>query len=313
MTQPPATAESGSHQDTGQTLNAEQLLADSEMEQFHACILRDRWLSADTGGEALRMLAGGWHCERSSSQMHKRGPGAREALQVHCRGSLCVAVVRGSHYALPGDILWQCDALERTISAFGVPGFRASLGSGECVMLVEETSKHTILYFYNGRTCLLRCWRNNSGADSDSEASEGRASKGARDASRTTGSKRSARATRGKRTKGGAVEKSEPATGDTSSDVAKWATGKDLAALISTLGHFAHALGQETPALPDANLLRGHPAALRKAYHKACLLLHPDRHVNSPAGVQALALALFQGLSEAFVASEARAAEDFEC
>ena len=73
--------------------------------------------------------------------------------------------------------------------------------------------------------------------------------------------------------------------------------------MLSSLGEFSGAFGTEL-AQPDARALRGQAAATRKAYHRACLRLHPDRQVGASESTQALALALFQSLSAAFVAAQ---------
>ena len=94
--------------------------------------------------------------------------------------------------------------------------------------------------------------------------------------------------------------------------MARWAEGKDLVALLGSLGEFASAFDGELPPT-DVRALRSEDAARRKAYHKACLLLHPDRQMGSSAATQALALALFQTLSAAFVAASSPHEESLAC
>lgn len=339
----------------------EQQLAAAEEELFKACLRRDAWLNADSGGQALQHLAGMdlWSGERSASLMRRRGkpfdgPGAVEMLQIHRRGTQIVAVALSSPLAAAGDILWQADALHRTVSDFNVPCWRAMVGSRPAVMMVEEASKHTVLYFYSGKVCLLRCWRRRnppsdsprSDTSSELESFRPRAKPGkkAANVSATVGEK-SARgpsseqgARKGRRHKQRAQQRhrssssptrgaSPPAAGQAGPDephaadapervaersVARWAEGKDLVALLGSLGEFASAFDGELPPT-DVRALRSEDAARRKAYHKACLLLHPDRQMGSSAATQALALALFQTLSAAFVAASSPHEESLAC
>jgi hypothetical protein len=93
--------------------------------------------------------------------------------------------------------------------------------------------------------------------------------------------------------------------------VAKWAAGKDLVALLSTLGEFSNSFAVALPQ-PTPRMLQGDQAALRKAYLRACLQLHPDKQVGASASTQAIALSLFQSLSAAFVAMQPPA-RDLSC
>ena len=89
--------------------------------------------------------------------------------------------------------------------------------------------------------------------------------------------------------------------------MASWAAGKDLAGLVSTVGELAGALpaasGLPTLDAHKTGVLRSQPAALRRAYRKALLCCHPDKHVSTPADEQAVAAAVFHALSSAFAAA----------
>ena len=114
---------------------AEEYAEAADQELFKACLRRDAWLSND--GNALGCLNGSmpWHGERSAALMRRQGgpssagPGGREIMHVHRRGSHCVAIVLSSAHAEAGDIVWQVDTRERTVSSFGVPGYSALVGS----------------------------------------------------------------------------------------------------------------------------------------------------------------------------------------
>ena len=80
----------------------------------------------------------------------------------------------------------------------------------------------------------------------------------------------------------------------------EWAAGKDFFAMLQTLSDF-----------PDLNLNRGvgtsrdlakgaPPAAIRKAFHRASLSLHPDRLVGLKTPRRAEAEEIFKVLSAAF-------------
>ena len=81
-----------------------------------------------------------------------------------------------------------------------------------------------------------------------------------------------------------------------------------LPALLVALSEFRGVFGPEArqkllQAAPAAEGATG-PAAARqvmRAYHAACLQLHPDRHATSPPEMRALAEELFKVLSAAFV------------
>ena len=61
------------------------------------------------------------------------------------------------------------------------------------------------------------------------------------------------------------------------------------------------AFGPQLPHLPsyDMGALRSDPSALRKAYHKALLAVHPDKQNDASTGAQAVAIELFHALSAA--------------
>ena len=71
--------------------------------------------------------------------------------------------------------------------------------------------------------------------------------------------------------------------------------------MLARLHDFDGALALRLPQ-PDSPTLRRDGRALRRAYHKAVLFLHPDKHVESPAAAQSLALALFQTCAAAYAA-----------
>lgn len=309
--------------------NSERWLESVETELFKACSLRDQWLRADPKGEAFQALHGEWIGERSKSRKADHG---REAMIVHCKGSVVAAVVHTSPFASIGEILFVADATARTVTQFGVPGFEATVGSTRCVMLLEEAGKHTVLYFYAGQECCLRCWRRSGTSDSDSEddSKEGgpAASTGAADAGSvgapTAKVPRPAEGGKAERHKAGwhgkkqravlshqdedAGQRSDAAVGER---VSRWAAGKDLAGMLGTLGDFSRDFSTALPQ-PEVSALRGSQAALRKAYHGACLRLHPDKLVDGSQSTQAVALALFQSLSAAFVASQSKE-KDLSC
>ena len=86
--------------------------------------------------------------------------------------------------------------------------------------------------------------------------------------------------------------------GSVSGAVDRWARGKDLGAMLCALQPFAHVLGEVPPATAPADL---RPQAMRAAYRRACLQLHPDRHVGSSPHTRAVAEELFKVLSAAYV------------
>jgi hypothetical protein len=87
-----------------------------------------------------------------------------------------------------------------------------------------------------------------------------------------------------------------------STRVDRWAVGKDLAEMLSTLRDFADEFGVfNTEHEPDrlAQLLRRRPAAMRRAFESACHELDAERHERAPPSVQAIAQFLEQKLSRA--------------
>ena len=273
--------------------------------------------------------------------------------------SIFVATVLSSPHALSGEVVWQVDAREKTLSAFGEPGYGSLLlgGSVPCVLLVEATAEATILYFYSGRTCMLRCWRRNGHRRRRSSGEGAQAPKqqqyeqqqqkqqqqqqrahsreqrrarqphdGARKAkkrrrsgegrARGGGGNGSSDGLEGSRggsysssADGGTSGFKEPArrsATDAAPEVAVWARGKPLAVLLSEL---PAAYGPALSALPKCGShaeLQRSPALLRKAYHKALLAVHPDKHVHSPPSQAALAVAIFHALSAAHAAAIAK-------
>ena len=100
--------------------------------------------------------------------------------------------------------------------------------------------------------------------------------------------------------------------------VARWAKGKDLAALLHELKtHFGrdfHSGSMELPSCEDAAMLRKQPTVLRRCYRRALLVTHPDKHQTSPSYLKTLASALFQALSAAHSKATAEEAKEaFAC
>ena len=316
---------------------------------FSACLQRDSWIAALEGTEP-------WHAERAGALMSgsARGTrtGTREQLHVHrsagdgshgtdSAGGCFVATVLSSAHAPPGEVMWQVDAREKTLTTFGEPGYGGLLlGTMPCVLLVEQMSEATVLYFYSGRICLLRCWRRSKNRsrsnDSSSQADvkqqnprkssspqrekahprEGSESRNKKRKQRSSGEEGSSKSAGGKsggskhvgkdgrssssssRRSSSTMSSSDAASG-TIPDVAAWARGKNLAILLSEL---FRVFGRTLPELPrgkSAAELSSSPAMLRKAYHRALLAVHPDKHVKSPPAVSELAVSLFHALSAA--------------
>ena len=167
-----------------------------------------------------------------------------------------------------------------------------------------------VLYFYVETRCELRCWRT-----------------GHRDGDGATRATRAARADEvqpvpsvggsgggggggggGRKRQRSAVSEAEART-RAAAAVDRWAAGRaGLPALLVALSEFRGVFGPEArqkllQAAPAAEGATG-PAAARqvtRAYHVACLQLHPDRHATSPPEMRALAEELFKVLSAAFV------------
>jgi uncharacterized membrane protein YgcG len=346
---------------------------------FSACLQRDGWLRCLDG-------AAPWCCERSAALMRLlgggRNPGERELLQVHRHGSLYTAtLLSSSAHADVGEIVWQVDATERTMTTFGQPGYGATLlGEHPCVLLVEDRDGCAALYFYAGAVCQLRCWRR---SPTSAERGSGRVRgkhpphispeaaaqqrKGARrppskerrherrrSSSRGRGSSGSSGSSGGSRGGGGvrggegkgegdggdgeaaasasaaaaaalaeqrrSARRAERAATKRATVVSEWAGGRDLPQLLATLGDDCLrplAIPGELLQL-DEKELRAQSKALRKAYHKALLCCHPDKHVASPVQTQLLATAVFQALSASYAALAAgeahrEAGERYSC
>ena len=75
------------------------------------------------------------------------------------------------------------------------------------------------------------------------------------------------------------------------------------------------AFGPQLPHLPsyDMGALRSDPSALRKAYHKALLAVHPDKQNDASPGAQAVAIELFHALSAARAKAAAAEASGVRC
>ena len=349
------------------TAPAQQRLDEDEAKAqmlFSACLRRDRWVDALEG-------SGSWHAERAAALMRSGKPGGREILHIHRSSgvgdsalSCFAATVISSLHAPIGEVVWQIDRREKTLTAFGEPGFGGLLfGTQSCVMLVEQTGAFTCLYFYIGKVCQLRCWRrdrsasgSSSDSNSDSDGSQiGSCSKSREERNLDHGegderpqkqpqrqpqlqphrqrkqhgshqrryeddrepkNSRDERKARRTHAKDKPTSCRHAASGELPG-VAAWARGKDVASLLAELPSlFSHALpGANLPKVSSAESLRGASGReqLRKAYRKALLAVHPDKHVASPPECLALATALFQALSAAHAAEVAKDGDQGGC
>lgn len=339
----------------------------SERHLFSACLERDRWLSYLSGTRP-------WYAERSDALMraHRKGNkraeaderegqhprGILERVKVHRHGDLHTAIVLNSSIASVGDVMWTIDAREKTLSAFGQPGFGGMLlGSRPCVLLCDETDGAVVLYFYVDNVCHLRCWQRSKSAHAlprdmntasstdrsmSSSSDEGehwrRAQRSSGGSTRPSGSTPKADLPRRGRHTSGARDhiRSSSTTSstrirngpsstalsmrdeDVEKLVARWAKGKDLAALLHELKtHFGrdfHSGSMELPSCEDAAMLRKQPTVLRRCYRRALLVTHPDKHQTSPSYLKTLASALFQALSAAHSKATAEEAKEaFAC
>ena len=130
-------------------------LEKSDAALFSACLRRDAWIDAIVSTPDTH-----WHAERSLSSLKGSRAQQLEKLAIHRVGLQVVAVVIASPHAEVGDVMWTVDARERTITSFGQPGWGGRLLGEDCVLLVDESAEgRTVLYFYSGPLCRLRCWR----------------------------------------------------------------------------------------------------------------------------------------------------------
>ena len=252
-------------------------------------------------------------------------------VNVVGRGETWSALALGDDAA--GELCWQADSTARAMTSFGLPGYGALLRSSpaqfaRCVMVISRE----VLYFYVETRCELRCWRTGH-RDGDGATRATRANRAARadevqpvpsvgggggggggGGSGGGGSGGGGSGGGGGGGGGGrkrqrsAVSEAEAHT-RAAAAVDRWAAGRaGLPALLVALSEFRGVFGPEArqkllQAAPAAEGATG-PAAARqvtRAYHAACLQLHPDRHATSPPEMRALAEELFKVLSAAFV------------
>ena len=308
---------------------------------FSACARRDNWLSAIV----TAVNDEPWLAERSKSsqkyiQTSVGSSGSLDKLAIHRSGSSVVAVIVGSTQAQVGDVLWTVDARERTVTSFGQPGWGGRLLGQPCVLLVDESAGgRIVLYFYSGHVCLLRCWRRHATCSGSATASTQQQQQQPPQKQQPQQRRREQRsrpahvepqhvcrrhASRSGEGQRHAPPRSQPTTGrappadaaeqrattsrsDAGAHMAAWAAGKDLAALLADArSTYASALPVVLDWPPtDAATLRGQPALLKKAYHRALLACHPDKHVSSPPERRAVAVALFHAISGARAAAAA--------
>ena len=280
---------------------------------FSACLKRDGWLEAIAEGGAEP-----WQAERSRAhkRTHRLGDAAGseiELLKVERSGSRVVASVVSSTLADVGEVLWTVDARDRTLTSFGQPGWGGKLLGDDCVLLVDESAGgRIVLYLYAGEVCQLRCWRRHASSEQGDGAAE-------QPPPRSHTKPRTSSKRRHSKHPKDAAPQSHPHRSEAKADlpradkvdeaarVAAWAKGKDLAALLGGLrdkfGHALQALREQS--CEDAASMRAQPSLLRKAYRRAMLACHPDKHADSPPRSQALAVALFHVLSAARASDDA--------
>ena len=71
--------------------------------------------------------------------------------------------------------------------------------------------------------------------------------------------------------------------------------------MLAALAHFSELFGGARPPPLGDGERTPQPRELRRAYHWACMALHPDRQVGASRRSQALAEELFKQLSAAYV------------
>ena len=307
-------------------------LDESEVEArnlFAACKRRDsHWLDAVTNDAYDEP----WQAERSK---HRKN-GSLEQLAIHRAGSQIIAVVVGSEHSEIGDVLFTVDTRERVQTSFGQPGWGGRLLDKDCVLLVDESADaHVVLYFYVDRVCKLRCWRRHKGVAAGASSGEsgrakpahhrhrgerrprhskegGNSSHHHRKEARHSSEGRSSSSSSSRSKSSASSAKKQSDEGGEDARVAVWASGKDLASL---LGGMSKAFGPQLPHLPsyDMGALRSDPSALRKAYHKALLAVHPDKQNDASPGAQAVAIELFHALSAARAKVAAAEASGVSC
>lgn len=301
-------------------------LEESERKLFEMCSRRDEWTKS-RGDEPALELRGTWNATH-------RVAGGREVLQllrVHVRNGVNVAFLLSDGDAggalMAGEPVFQVDGQDRTLTSFGAPAYGAlvvdkavgSAPSSECWARCEviPSGNPLVLFFYQGRRCVLRCWRHapavgcggtaTSSVNSAPAERNDRAEPDVRQRQRAVrgGGSRGAGAPGGDGEHAGSVEPlgvaarrhAESGDGDKAAAakrVREWATGKDLRAMLVTLSQLVHGFGA-----PPAD--SGGAPAVRRAYHRACLQLHPDRHAGSSERTKVIAEELFKALSAAYI------------
>ena len=190
--------------------------------------------------------------------------------------------------------------------------------------MTVRSGEPEVLYLYGdgSRRCLMRCWRKlatpvqmasvNAQTGSSSSAQTGSSSGAGGDGGdRASSASSGSSSPRKRRQQGGsAASKRQTASegseasrgvpdGGIASAVDQWARGKDLRAMLCALQPFAHVLGEVPPTAARADLMP--EGKMRTAYRRACLQLHPDRHVASSPRTRTIAEELFKVLSAAYV------------
>jgi hypothetical protein len=90
--------------------------------------------------------------------------------------------------------------------------------------------------------------------------------------------------------------------------VERWAAGKDFVAMVQTLDAFAELKLHKPGVGTSRELQRTAPiGAMKKAFHRASLSLHPDRLGALPTPRRAEAEEIFKVLSAAFEEERQRA------
>ena len=321
-------------EEAAQTLEQEEA---RQLKQFQADMRRSAWASGAVGAP-LDGLTGLWLSEWSHESRRKRREGAASSVagalvlvNVVGRGETWSALALTDEQLAAGELCWQVNGAARTMTSFGLPGYDALLKTapsafGRCVLVVSGSGDETVLYFYVGRRCELRCWRRGAGGAAAPAAAP--AATPARAAASVGGGRHAAAAARAPSSRAAAPEapgrdgsgarkrarsssELDPRAAQTKAAalVARWAAGRELPAMLLALakdfdGVFDDsARGRLEQARAAADGAVGPAAArqVKRAYHAACLQLHPDRHVASLPEVRALAEELFKAISEAFV------------
>lgn len=318
--------------EAAQTLEQEEA---RQLKQFQTDVRRSAWVSGAVGAP-LDGLAGLWLSEWSQESRRKRLDGAASSVagalvlvNVVGRSETWSALALTDEQLAAGELCWQVNGAARTMTGFGLPGYEALLKTapaafGRCVLVVSGSGAERVLYFYVGKRCELRCWRRGAGdtaapaAAPTAAATRSAASVGGGRHATTAqaASSRTAPETPGHQ--GGGARKRARSSSDldpravqtkAAALVARWAAGRELPAMLLALakdfdGVFddsARGRLEQAHAAADGAVGPAVARQVKRAYHAACLQLHPDRHVASSPEVRTLAEELFKTISEAFV------------